>query len=47
MEPLHTLKQLRSFMGSIHHMIKCISNLSDPTAPLRPLLSTKKQKAQN
>ena len=48
MEPPHTLKQLRSFKGSIQHMIKFIPNLSDLTAPLRPLLSTKKQqKAQN
>ena len=28
-------------MGSIHHMIKFIPNLSEITAPLRPLLSTK------
>ena len=39
-QPL-TLKQLRSFMGSIHHMIKFIPDLSELTAPLRPLLSTK------
>ena len=41
MDPPHTLKQLRSFMGSIHHMIKFIPNLAELTAPLRPLLSTK------
>ena len=41
MEQPHTLKQLRSFMGSIHHLIKLIPNLSELTAPLRPLLSTK------
>ena len=41
MEQPHTLKQLRSFMGSIYHMIKFIPNLSEITAPLRPLLSTK------
>ena len=41
MEPPHTLKQLRIFMGSVHHMIKCISDLSFLTASLRPLLSTK------
>ena len=40
-EQPHTLKQLRSFMGSIHHMIKFIPNLSEITATLRPLLSTK------
>ena len=48
MEQPHTLKQLRSFMGSIHHMIKFIPNLSNVPAPLRPLLSTKNSiKAQN
>ena len=41
MEQPHTLKQLRSFMGSINHMIKFIPNLSEITATLRPLLSTK------
>ena len=41
MEQPHTIKQLRSFMGSIHHMIKFIPNLSEITAPQRPLLSTK------
>ena len=41
MEQPHTIKQLRSFMGSIHHMINLIPNLSEVTAPLRPLLSTK------
>ena len=41
MDQPHTLKQLRSFMGSIHHMIKFIPKLSELTAPLRPLLSTK------
>ena len=41
MEQPHTLKQLRSFMGSTHHMIRFIPNLSELTAPLRPLLSTK------
>ena len=30
-----TLKQLRSFMGSIHHLIKFIPNLADLTEPLR------------
>ena len=28
-------------MGSIHHLIKFIPNLSNLPAPLRPLLSTK------
>ena len=48
MEQPHTLKQFRSFMGSIHHMIKFIPKLSDITAPPRPLLSTKNSiKAQD
>ena len=33
-----TLKQLRSFMGSIHHLIKLIPKLAELTEPLRPLL---------
>ena len=33
-----TLKQLRSFMGSIHHLIKFIPKLAELTEPLRPLL---------
>ena len=37
----YTLKQLRSFIGSIHHWLKFILNLSNLSAPLRPLLSTK------
>ena len=41
MEQPHTLKQLRSFIGGLHHMIKFIPNLSEITASLRPLLSTK------
>ena len=34
-----TLKQLRSFMGSIHHLVKFIPNLAALSAPLRPLLT--------
>ena len=34
-----TLKQLRSFMGCIHHLIKFIPNLAEISEPLRPLLS--------
>ena len=41
MEPPHTLKQLRFFVGIIHPMIKLFPNLSDLTATLRHLLSTK------
>ena len=33
-----TLKQLRSFMGSIHHLIKFIPHLAEISEPLRPLL---------
>ena len=33
-----TLKQLRSFMGSIHHLTKFIPKLAELTKPLRPLL---------
>ena len=40
-----TLKQLRSFMGSIHHLIKFIPKLAELTEPQRPLL--KKQDNKN
>ena len=43
MEPPKTLKQLRSLMGSIHHLQKFIPNLSTISAPLRPLLSHKEK----
>ena len=39
-----TLKQLRSFMGSIHHLIKFIPNLATLSAPIRPLLSSSASK---
>ena len=38
------LKQLRSFMGSIHHLVNFIPNLAVLSAPLRPLLTTSIQK---
>ena len=38
LEPTRTLKQLRSFMGSIHHLINFIPNLAEISEPLRPLL---------
>ena len=41
--PPKTLKQLRSLMGSIHHLPKFISNLSQISAPLPPLLSHKEK----
>ena len=40
-----TLKQLRSFMGSIHHLIKIMPKLAELTEPLRPFL--KKQDNKN
>ena len=42
-----TLKQLRSFMGCIHHLIKLIPNLARISEPLRPLLSKANTKSQN
>ena len=42
-----TLKQLRSFMGCIHHLIKFTPNLARLSEPLRPLLSKSNLKPQN
>ena len=42
-----TLRQLRSFMGCIHHLIKFIRDLAEISEPLRPLLSKANTKAQN
>ena len=39
-----TLKQLRSFMGNIHYLVKIIPNLAALSAPLRPLLTRSTQK---
>ena len=39
-----THKQLRSFMGSIHHLVKIIPNLATLSATLRPLLTKSTQK---
>ena len=47
LDPPKTLKQLRSFMGCIHHLIKFIPNLAELSEPLRPLLSKANTKAQN
>ena len=33
------LKQLRSFLGSVHYLVKFIPNLSQSCHPLRPLLT--------
>ena len=43
MDPPKTLKQLRSLLGSIHHLQKCIPNLSQILAPLRPFFSHKEK----
>ena len=42
-----TLKQLRSFMGCIHHLIKFTPKLAEISEPLRPLLSKSNTKSQN
>ena len=42
-----TLKQLRSFMGCIHHLIKFTPKLAELSEPLRPLLSKNNTKSQN
>ena len=42
-----TLKQLRSCMGFIHHLIKLTPKLAEMSEPLRPLLSKIKTKSQN
>ena len=42
-----TLKQLRSFMGCIHHLIKFLPNLAHISEPLCPLLSKTNTKSQN
>ena len=47
LETLKTLKQLRSFMGCIHHLIKFTPRLAELSEPLRPLLSKNNTKAQN
>ena len=42
-----TLKQLRSFMGSIRHLTKFIPNLAEFSEPLRPLLKKENVSASN
>ena len=46
LEPPKTLKELRSFMGCIHHLIKILPNLAELSENLRPLLSKAYTKAQ-
>ena len=38
LSPPKTLKQLKNFMGSIHHLTRYIQNLAQTAAALRPLL---------
>ena len=42
-----TLKQLRSFLGCIHQLIKFFPNLAELSEPPRPLLSKANTKSQN
>ena len=46
LETSKTLKQLRSFMGCIHYLIKFTPQLAEISEPLRPLLSKNNTKAQ-
>ena len=48
LSPPKTFKQLKSFMGSIHHLTKYIPNLEQTAAALRPLLkNTEKNRPIN
>ena len=47
LDPPKTIKQLRSFMGSIHHLIKFIPSLADISEPLRPLQKNENTKTSN
>ena len=47
LEPPKTLKQLCSFMGCIHQLIKFLPNVAEMSEPLRPLLSKANTKSQN
>ena len=42
-----TLRQLRSFMGSIHHLINFIPNLAEISEPLSPLLKKENTTTSN
>ena len=42
-----TLKQLRSFMGCIHHLIRFTPKLAELSEPLCPLFSKNNTKSQN
>ena len=46
LSPPKTFKQLKNFMGSIHHLTRYIPNLAQTAAALRPLLkNTVKKKS--
>ena len=47
LEPPKALKQLRSFMGCIHHLKKFLPNLAQPSGTFRPLLSKASIKPQD
>ena len=47
LEPPKALKQLRSFMGCIHHLTKFLPNLAQLSGPFRPLLSKGNLKPQD
>ena len=47
LEPPKTLKQFRSFMGCIHHLIKLIPSLETLSKPLSLLFSEANTRAQN
>ena len=47
LESPKTLKQLRSIMECIHHLIKILPNQAETSEPLTPLLSTTNTKALN
>ena len=43
LKPPRTLTQLKSFIGSMHSLHKCLPALAESSAPLRPLLSRKNE----
>ena len=47
LDPPKTLKQLRSFMSSIHYLTKLIPNLAELSEPLQPLLKTENTTTSN
>ena len=44
LSPPKTFKQLKSFMGSIHHLTRYIPNLAQTAAVLQPLLKHREEK---